>query len=100
MNYFEQVYNILKTVPNGKVTTYGDIARALGNPHKSQIVGYALHVNPDPEHIPCYKVLNRFGALSDSFAFGGKEVQKLMLNNDGIEVVDYKVDLEKYGYRF
>jgi len=97
---FEAVYECLKRVPRGKVTTYGAIARAIGMPRGSRMVGYALHVNPDPENIPCYKVVNRFGGLAPAFAFGGIEVQKLLLESEGIEVVDGAVDLNKYGYFF
>lgn len=95
---FEAVYEYLRRVPKGKVTTYGAIARAIGLPRGARIVGYALHVNPDPEHIPCYKVVNRFGGLAPSFAFGGIEVQQLLLESEGIEVVNGSVDLDKYGY--
>ncbi len=98
MNFFDCVYEILKTVPKGKVTTYGDIAKALGRPRSSRAVGYALHVNPDPDNIPCYKVVNRFGGLSSAFAFGGINVQKILLEKDGVEVKDGFVDLEKYRW--
>ena len=60
-------------------------------------VGNALHHNPDPEHIPCYRVMNFRGELSGAFAFGGKDVQKKLLEADGIEVVNGTVDLKKYG---
>ena len=56
-----------------------------------------LHKNPDPEHIPCYRVVNFRGELSGAFAFGGKDVQKKLLEADGIEVVNGTVDLKKYG---
>ena len=100
MSFFEQVYALLKTIPYGKVTTYGDIAKALGCPHSSRIVGYALHVNPDPENIPCYKVVNREGKLAPAFAFGGVEVQQALLEAEGIVVKDGSVDLKKYRHNF
>ena len=100
MTFFEEVYTLLKTIPKGKVTTYGDIARALGYPCRAKFVGYALHVNPDPENIPCYKVVNREGRLAPAFAFGGEDAQRAMLEADGVEVVNGKVDLEKYRYIF
>ena len=100
MTFFEEVYTLLKTIPKGKVTTYGDIARALGYPCRAKFVGYALHVNPDPEHIPCYKVVNREGRLAPAFAFGGEDAQRAMLEADGVEVVNGKVDLEKYRHIF
>ena len=100
MTFFEEVYTLLKTIPKGKVTTYGDIARALGYPCRAKFVGYALHVNPDPENIPCYKVVNREGRLAPAFAFGGEDAQRAMLEADGVEVVNGKVDLEKYRHIF
>ena len=100
MSFFEQVYELLKTIPKGYVTTYGNIAKALGCPRSAKFVGYALHVNPDPQNIPCYKVVDRHGNLTPSFAFGGIEVQQALLESEGIEVVDGKVDLSRFLYRF
>lgn len=97
-SFFSAVYRYLKSIPKGKVTTYGAIAKAIGRPRSSRIVGYALHCNPSPETIPCYKVLNRFGELAPSFAFGGQEVQAMLLKSEGIEVIDGKVDLKRYFY--
>ncbi len=99
-NYFENVYNLVKKVPKGKVVTYGEIARAIGNPRMSRQVGWALHVNPKPGVIPCHRVVNRFGELSSAFAFGGLNRQAELLSEEGVEVIDNKVDLNKYGYSF
>ena len=63
----------------------------------SRAVGNALHKKPDPEHIPCYRVVNSKGELAGAFAFGGENVQKKLLEADGIEVINGKVDLKKYG---
>ena len=62
-------------------------------------VGNALHKNPDPEHIPCFRVVNAKGELSGAFAFGGAGEQARRLEADGIEVQDGKVDLERYGFK-
>ena len=99
-NYFENVYDLVKKVPKGKVVTYGEIARAIGNPKMSRQVGWALHVNPKPGVIPCHRVVNRFGELSSAFAFGGVNRQAELLREEGVEVIDNKVDLNKYGYSF
>ena len=53
MNTFSHIYEIVRKIPYGRVATYGDIAFLAGNPHLSRVVGYALHVNPDPEQIKC-----------------------------------------------
>lgn len=85
MNTFEEIYMVVRTIPEGKVASYGQIARLCGNPRLSRVVGYALHVNPDPEHIPCYRVVNRFGEVSEAFAFGGGNIQREKLLADGVE---------------
>ena len=69
---FECIYDVVKQIPYGKVATYGQVAALAGNKRWSRVVGYALHVNPDPENIPCYRVVNRFGEVSKAFAFGGE----------------------------
>lgn len=79
------------------MATYGKVAEMAGNPRMSRAVGNALHKNPDPEHIPCYRVVNSKGELAGAFAFGGENVQKKLLEADGIEVINGKVDLKKYG---
>ncbi len=84
MNTFEAIYAVVRTIPRGRVASYGQIARLVGNPRLSRVVGYALHVNPDPEHIPCYRVVNRFGEVSEAFAFGGGNKQREMLLADGV----------------
>lgn len=100
MNTFERIYEVVKKIPYGRVATYGQIAALCGNPHLSQIVGYALHVNPDPENIPCFRVVNRFGETSKAFAFGGEDVQRNLLEAEGIEFLqDGRIDLEKYIWR-
>lgn len=100
MNTFEKIYAQVRRIPYGRVATYGQIARLAGNPHWSQIVGYALHVNPDPKTIKCHRIVNRFGGLSEAFAFGGKEMHAALLREEGIAIeADGTVDLKKYGVR-
>lgn len=100
MSFFEEVYELIKTIPYGKVTTYGDIAKALGRPRSARIVGYALHVNPDPQNIPCYKVVNKDGFLTPAFAFGGEDAQRERLESENIVVENGRVDLNKYRHNF
>ena len=96
-NTFSKVYEVVKKIPYGKVATYGQIARLCGNPRLSRVVGYALHVNPDPESIPCFRVVNRFGRTSSAFAFGGSDIQRALLKSEGVEFdEDGNVILEKY----
>lgn len=91
------IYEAVKKIPRGKVATYGQIAALAGNSRMARAVGNALHHNPDPDHVPCYRVVNSKGELSGEFAFGGAGRQAKLLEADGIEVVDGKVDLKKYG---
>ena len=95
-NSFERIYDVVKRIPRGRVATYGQVAMLAGNPRWSRVVGYALHVNPDPAHIPCYRVVNRLGEPSRAFAFGGINEQILLLQNEGVEFTDGRVDLKKY----
>lgn len=85
MSFFEQVYEVVKRIPYGRVMSYGQIARAIGFPRMARQVGWALHSNPDPEHIPCYRVVNREGRVSSAFAFGGENVQIALLKAEGVE---------------
>ncbi len=100
-NFFGRVYKAVKEVPEGKVTTYGDVARAIGAPRCSRQVGWALHVNPEQGIIPCHRVIFADGSLSYGFAFGGIEAQKALLESEGVEVSqDFKINLKKYRYNF
>ncbi len=83
--FFQKVYNVVKSVPKGKVITYGKIAVLCGNKNMSRQVGWALHVNPSPSEIACYRVVNRFGEVSIAFAFGGANAQRALLEKEGVE---------------
>jgi len=92
-----RIYDAVRRIPKGKVATYGQVAEMAGNKKMSRAVGNALHKNPDPDNIPCYRVVNAKGELAGAFAFGGSDVQANLLRADGIEVVNHKVNLTKYG---
>ena len=98
-NSYEKIYEVVKQIPRGQVATYGQVAALAGNNRWARVVGYALHVNPDPEGIPCYRVVNKEGRLSDAFAFGGVNRQKLLLEAEGLRVVDNHVDMERYQWK-
>lgn len=95
----KRIYEAVKKIPKGHVATYGQISEMAGNPRMSRAVGNALHKNPDPLHIPCFRVVNSKGELAGAFAFGGGKAQAELLREDGVEVVNGKVDLEKYGMK-
>ena len=97
MNTFERIYEVVKKIPEGKVATYGQVATAAGNPRWSQVVGYALHSNPSPGEIPCHRVVRKDGRVAQSFAFGGENVQRMLLEGEGVSFVDeYTVDMKKH----
>lgn len=101
MSVFERIYEVVKRIPKGRVATYGQVAMLAGNPRWARVVGYALHNNPDPAGIPCYRVVNREGRVATGFAFGGGQTQRELLEKDGIIFeADGHIDLEKYGIEF
>lgn len=98
MTVFEKIYEVVKTIPCGKVATYGQVALLAGNPRWARVVGYALHNNPDPKSIPCHRVVNREGRVAPGYAFGGSVIQQELLEKEGIVFEDDgHIDLEKFG---
>lgn len=98
MNTFDKIYEVVKKIPKGYVATYGQVAALAGNRRWARVVGYALHANPDPEHIPCYRVVTKDGNPSNAFVFGGINEQIKLLQEDGITFIDGKVDMKKYQW--
>ena len=94
----KRIYEAVKQIPKGCVATYGQVAQMAGDKRMARAVGNALHNNPDPEHIPCHRVVNAKGECSGSFAFGGLNAQAQLLLAEGVEVIDGKVNLEKFGF--
>lgn len=100
-NFYEKVYNAVKSIPRGKVATYGMVAAAVGSPRAARVVGTALHHNKQPKTVPCHRVVNRSGALAPEFVFGGRQIQKQWLEEEGVQVSDnYNIDLKKYCCSF
>ncbi|MBO4781695.1 MAG: methylated-DNA--[protein]-cysteine S-methyltransferase [Lachnospiraceae bacterium] len=96
----KRIYEAVKKIPKGHVATYAQVAEMAGDRKMARAVGNALHRNPDPENIPCFRVVNAKGELAGGFAFGGAEVQARLLEEDGVRVVDGKVDLKIYGLQY
>lgn len=97
MNTYETIYAVVMRIPQGNVATYGQVARLAGNPHWARVVGYALHVNPQPGVIPCHRVVAKGGRLSPAFAFGGENVQRALLEGEGVTFLpDGTVDMDKH----
>ncbi len=92
----KRIYDAVKRIPYGQVATYAQVAEAAGGKKMARAVGNALHRNPDPRNIPCYRVVNAKGELSGEFAFGGPGAQAKLLAEEGVEVIDGRVDLDRY----
>ncbi len=88
MTTFDKVYAAVRLIPRGSVATYGQIAAAIGNKRLARVVGYALHVNPEPGVIPCHRVVKRDGEVSSAFAFGGANRQVELLKAEGVGFLD------------
>jgi len=97
--FAQNVYKIVKAIPQGKVMTYGQIALLLGTPRASQQVGWALHWVVDSDDVPCQRVLNRFGGLAEGYGWGGQISHRADLEADGVEVKeDFTVDMTHYQW--
>jgi len=95
----KRIYEAVKRIPYGCVATYMQVGEAAGNRKMARAVGNALHKNPDPDHIPCYRVVNSKGELAGEFTFGGAGQQAKLLMAEGIEVINGRVDLGKYQWK-
>ena len=90
-DFFQRVYKVVRTIPFGRVTTYGLIAKKLGSASSARTVGWALNASHNDSSIPAHRVVNRNGLLSGKHHFKGFELMKQLLENEGIEVYNDKV---------
>ena len=98
-SFYDKIYAAVCEIPCGQVATYGQVAAMAGSGGAARAVGNALHRNPNPEVIPCHRVVNAQGRLAPHFAFGGEGQQQKLLEAEGVEVIDCRVDLKKYQMR-
>ena len=94
--FAERVYDLASQIPEGKVSTYGLIARGMGMPRASRAVGRALGANPHPMIVPCHRVVSSDGALTGYSAPGGVRTKAEILRNEGVLVKSGRVDLSRY----
>ncbi len=91
-NFFERVYEIVRQIPVGKVTSYGAIARALGTARSARMVGWAMNASHTADDaIPAHRVVNRNGYLTGKFHFASPTLMEELLLSEGIKVVDDKI---------
>ena len=96
-NFFERVYEVVRQIPIGKVTSYGAIAKAIGSPQSSRMVGYAMNASHNMEDVPAHRVVNRMGLLTGKHHFDGTNLMQQLLEAEGIKVVENKiVDFQKH----
>ena len=98
--FFASVYEVLLTVPRGKVVTYGQLARAVGAPRMARQVGYAMHGSPGVAGgVPCHRVVFADGSLAPGFAFGGPGEQRRMLEAEGVGFTPGgRVDMARFSW--
>ena len=96
-NFFERVYEIVRQIPEGKVTSYGAIAKALGTARSARMVGWAMNASHNIEDVPAHRVVNRFGLLSGKHHFEGTNLMQQLLENEGIKINENQIlDFEKH----
>lgn len=97
VNFFEQVYRVAKSIPYGRVTSYGAIAKYLGAAGSARMVGWAMNASHGDEEVPAHRVVNRVGLLTGKHHFSGTNLMQQLLESEGISVVDNQIqDFEKY----
>ncbi|HEX2953997.1 MAG TPA: methylated-DNA--[protein]-cysteine S-methyltransferase [Bacillota bacterium] len=100
-SFFKKVYELVAVVPKGKVVTYGEIAAALGSPQGARTVGWAMRAAPEGLGLPCHRVVNRQGKLAPEPVFGGRNIQRMMLEAEGVTFLeDGRIDMEKHRWQF
>lgn len=90
-NFFERVYEVVRQIPQGRVTSYGAIARAIGSPQSARMVGWAMNAAHNMEDVPAHRVVNRQGLLTGKHHFGGSNAMQQLLEAEGVQVEDHKI---------
>ena len=94
---YGRVYELARRIPQGRVSSYGRLARMLGQPRWARLVGYAMRACHDPS-VPCHRVLRHDGSLAVAFGPGGPELQQALLEAEGVAVREGRVDLARFGW--
>jgi methylated-DNA-protein-cysteine methyltransferase related protein len=99
-SFFNRAHDMVRQIPEGRVASYGQIARMMGEPRKARFVGYAMHASPGiAGGVPCHRVVFKDGSLAPGFAFGGPDKQRELLEAEGIDFLpDGRVDMERYAW--
>ena len=99
-SFFERTYELVRQIPEGRVASYGQIARMLGEPRKARFVGFAMHGSPGMAGgVPCHRVVFKDGRMAPGYAFGGPDVQRVMLEAEGVGFLpDGRADMDLYSW--
>ena len=96
-DFFEQVYQVVRLIPAGKVTSYGAVAKYLGRKGGARMVGWAMNGAHGMEHIPAHRVVNKAGLLTGKHHFDGTNLMQQLLESEGITIIENQIqDLEKH----
>jgi methylated-DNA-protein-cysteine methyltransferase-like protein len=91
-NFFRRVYDVVRLIPEGRVTSYGAIARFIGSPQSSRMVGWAMNASHrEPGHIPAHRVVNRNGMLTGKHHFRHPDLMQELLESEGIDVENDRI---------
>ena len=90
-NFFEKVYQVVRQIPAGRVSSYGAIARSIGSPQSARMVGWAMNASHNREDVPAHRVVNRLGLLTGKHHFDGTNLMQQLLENEGIEIKDNQI---------
>ncbi len=98
--FFSRAYDVVRQIPEGRVASYGQVARLMGEPRRARFVGYAMHASPGMDGgVPCHRVVFKDGRLAGGYAFGGPGVQRSLLEGEGITFLpDGRVDMNKFSW--
>tara|TARA_Y100000389_G_scaffold205102_1_gene263185 strand:- start:2944 stop:3282 length:339 start_codon:yes stop_codon:yes gene_type:complete len=91
LNFFERVYEVVRKIPSGRVSSYGLIARYLGSPQSARMVGWAMNASHNIDDVPAHRVVNRLGLLTGKHHFEGTNLMQQLLENEGIEIEDNQI---------
>ena len=97
-SFFLKVYEVVRQIPEGKVTSYGAIAKYLGSPQSSRMVGWAMNAAHSLADVPAHRVVNRKGLLTGKHHFGGGTIMQQLLENEGVQIIEDQIqDLEYWS---
>lgn len=99
-SFFDRAYEVVRQIPPGRVASYGQVARLMGEPRKARFVGFAMHASPGmAAGVPCHRVVFADGRLAPGFAFGGPGAQRRLLEEEGVGFdTDGSVAIEDYRW--